>query len=98
MDKIVPLTKFFLNLPLPRQLVLNRIICDIMINRIIYNNLQNNFIVFTMRLPDTAAVMVGEKIYLECELQNPTHTVRWFQNGREVTGNKRYNAGQDGIL
>ena len=52
--------------------------------------------VFSMRLPDTAAVMVGEKIYLECEVQNPTHTVRWFQGGREITANKRYNAGSDG--
>ena len=42
-----------------------------------------------MRLNDTAAFTVGDKIELECELVNETMSVRWFQNGREITQSKR---------
>lgn len=45
-----------------------------------------------MRLPDTAAFTVGDKIVLECETINETHTVRWFQNGREISSKRAVTA------
>ena len=51
-----------------------------------------------MRLNDTAAYQVGDKIVLECTLVNETHSVRWFQNGREITSNKRVQCSAKGAV
>ena len=54
--------------------------------------------VFSQLLPDTMSVTVGEEITLACETINETHTVRWFQNGREVTNSKRIKCTSEGLL
>ena len=51
-----------------------------------------------MRLNDTAAYTVGDKIVLECETINETMSVRWFQNGREITTSKRAIAKTEGTV
>jgi len=44
--------------------------------------------IFTTRLPDTAAYMLGDKIVLECETANEALNVKWTQNGRDLSASK----------
>ena len=48
------------------------------------------FLVFTTRLPDTAAYMLGDKIVLECETANEALNVKWTQNGRDLSASKEF--------
>ena len=45
--------------------------------------------VFAVKLPDTQAYQIGDKIVLECETANEAVNVRWFQNGVELKDSKR---------
>ena len=55
-------------------------------------------LVFTTRLPDTAAYMVGDKIILECETANEAMQCRWTQNGRDLANSKHVKITNNGTL
>ena len=55
-------------------------------------------LVFTTRLPDTAAFMVGDKIVLECETANEAMQCRWTQNGRDLANSKHVKIANNGTI